>query len=262
MKPASFLLTLTLLVLGVSLLRIQTKTLPPKIYLPPVLDLTQNKSVLGWDTDPITPTQIIDIANASRKTRNVPILHPHPKLMAAAQIRAEVMLKTQNVSHQDPFEGKNLAAVLPQSGYQFIYASENIALAQGNAAGIVAGFLNSPSHKINLLDPNLIETGVGIVKGRVGENFVVIVAHLFAIPRDLSPYQGYSVGNISYLEKARNFLSDQLSMSNPARAKIVKRQIEIIDQLKSLVDPSLPYREFQYDLLREYQENLILLDSI
>lgn len=211
--------------------------------------------VLGWESEEIKPLDIIDIVNRKRQEVGSPILHPDPKLMEAAQLRAEVMLKTQHVDHQDPFEGLNLASVLPKVNYKYLYASENIALAQGGAEGIVNGFLNSPSHKQNLLDKNLIETGVGVVKGFVGPNYAVIIAHLFASPQDQSVYQGLSTVSTTTLVKARRDLKARLRSLKPGDDLYAQttRRLEILDILNNFQDPKVPYTNTQFDLLEEYR---------
>lgn len=237
-----FTLTLPIILVLAPRKPVSRSLLPSKLYLPgPLSQSPSDPRILGWESEEITPQALIDISNRYRREAGAPVLHADKKLMQAAQLRAQVMLRTQNIDHQDPIEGLNLAAVLPKVNYQFVYASENISLSQSNSEGIMAGFMSSPNHKINLLDKNLIETGVGVVKGTVAGNYVVIVAHLFGVPRDQSAYQGAAT-------TARS--------SDPAKQAIISRQLDILSQLEKLQDPTLPYTEKSFALLTEYKANL------
>ncbi len=237
--------------------------LPGKVYLPGVLNLVPaGQNVLGWESELIRPTEIIDYANKEREKAGVPILHPDERLMKAAQMRAEVMLRTKHVDHQDPYEGLNMAAVLPKVGYNFLYASENIALAQGDAKGIIAGFMNSPNHKVNLLDKNLIETGVGVVVGQMGPNYVVVVDHLFGVPVNQEAYKGYKAINFSGFDGAvKEIEGTMVEMADEKSRTILSRQVEILSLLKQSQDPGKAYTQIEYDLVDEYVKNLLELEQ-
>ena len=130
-------------------------------YLPGPLQLpTYIASVLGTQT--IEPTDIVTYVNKERTLRGTHPLRISPLLMNAAQMRADVILRYQNFSHQDPNENIELLTVLPSVGYHFRYASENIGMGGLSGEDFVHGFMNSTAHRENLLNPSLSDTGVGI----------------------------------------------------------------------------------------------------
>ena len=51
------------------------------------------------------------------------------------------------------------------AGYPWSWAAENIAAGQTTPAAAVAGWLASPGHCSNIMDPNLEQLGVGYVYG-------------------------------------------------------------------------------------------------
>lgn len=150
---------------------------------------TINDSVLGAQA--IDPVDFVEEINKARAKTNAPALRLNATLMRAAKMRAEVIKKYQNFSHQDPYEGIELGTILPKLQYSFIYASENIGMGGISASNFVEGFMNSRSHRNNLLDPTLTDTGAAIVEGPFKQYYVNYAVQLFAIPGGTAEYLGY-----------------------------------------------------------------------
>lgn len=155
----------------------------------PLTLATVGDSVLGAQT--IDPIDFVDEINKVRITANAPALRLNATLMRAAKMRAEVIKKHQNFSHQDPYEGIELGTVLPKLQYSFVYASENIGMGGISALNFVEGFMNSTTHRNNLLDPKLTDTGAAIVEGPYKQYYVNYAVQLFAIPGGTDEYLGY-----------------------------------------------------------------------
>ena len=155
----------------------------------PLTLATVGNSVLGAQT--IDPIDFVDEINKVRAKANAPELRLNATLMRAAKMRAEVIRKHQNFSHQDPYEGIELTTVLPKLQYSFVYASENIGMGGISASNFVEGFMNSTSHRNNLLDPRLTDTGAAIVEGPFKQYYVNYAVQLFAIPGGTAEYLGY-----------------------------------------------------------------------
>jgi len=155
----------------------------------PLVLRTVNESVLGAQT--IDPVDFVNEINAARAKSGSPPLRLNATLMRAAKMRAEVIKKHQNFSHQDPYEDIELGTVLPKLQYSFVYASENIGMGGISAANFVEGFMNSTSHRNNLLDPKLTDTGAAIVDGPYKQYYVNYAVQLFAIPGGQAEYLGY-----------------------------------------------------------------------
>jgi len=238
------------------------------VYLPGVLDLRdQGTMILGTESE-VKPEDVVFYVNEERKKIGAPPLKISPTLQKAAQMRAEVMMRTQNFSHQDPITNIQLDSVLPLVGYPFSYASENIALAQGNSAGFVAGWMNSPSHKKNLLDPSLTETGVGVVDGKFNNDFLTVAVQLFAIPTTTEKYKGYSDKDIQGISDSITKVERELQKVNSILSNgtnrvtyytewktILERQKEILNTVYSYMKSGQPYKKEQQDLISEYNAN-------
>ena len=83
------------------------------VYLPDPLEFTPVVSaVLGAQT--IEGNDIVKYVNIEREKKGSKPLRINPVLSKGASMRADVIKKYQNFSHQDPFEGIELLTVLPR----------------------------------------------------------------------------------------------------------------------------------------------------
>jgi hypothetical protein len=243
--------------------------IPPEVEvsLPgPMISEQVQTSVLGAET--INPRDIITYVNEERMKRGIRPLRVNDTLMKAAQMRADVILKHQNFSHQDPYENIQLNTVLPLLQYPFAYASENIGMGDTTARAFVNGFMNSPPHRANLLDPQLVETGVAIVSGRYQQYYVNIAVQIFAQPLDPKRYEGYTTFDEQEYKKLLADIGKQLSMTSELKQKDAKnaqfydqwhrlliRQQEIIATLSHAVQNDQKYGREMIALIKEYNAN-------
>lgn len=241
------------------------------VYLPGPYEAAVIESpVLGADT--IDPLDVITYINNERMKRGAPPLRNNKTLALAAQKRADVILRYQNFSHQDPYEHIQLDTVLPLVNYPFKYASENIGMGDNSASAFVNGFMSSPSHKANLLNPKLEETGVAIITGAYQQYYVNIAVQLFAIPATQEQYLGYKQQDKENYKKLLNDIESQLALTNERLQnsvpdseyyegwqKILIRQREIVTILYNTMLEEQPFVKNLVTLIGEYNKNWTLV---
>jgi len=239
-----------------------------EIYLPDPLELASiSSSVLGAQT--IDPKDIVKYVNIERAKVGSKELRISPILMQAAQLRADVILKYQNFSHQDPHENIELTTVLPKLDYQFRYASENIGMGGLSGEDFVGGFMNSTSHRENLLSPHLADTGVAVVTGPYKQYYVNIAVQLFAIPGGKKEYLGYSDKETSAYKKQLSDLDAKLNpivwnmgkltknkQNSNEKYKTLSRQREILKTIYSHMTEEKPLTNEHVALIAEYNSKI------
>lgn len=239
----------------------------PEVYLPgPYEAATITSPILGADT--IDPRDVIMYINNERMKVGSPPLRTNKLLTMAAQKRAEVMLKYQNFSHQDPFEHIQLDTVLPMVNYPFKYATENIGMGDSSAYGFAQGFMSSTMHRINLLNPELEETGVAIVTGAYKQYYVNMAVQLFAIPATKEQYLGYTDEDRENYKKLLEDIEKQLALTRDRLSngvsdaeyyegwqKILIRQKEIVMLLYNTTVQHQPMVQNLVTLIGEYNKN-------
>ncbi|HEU4408656.1 MAG TPA: CAP domain-containing protein [Polyangiaceae bacterium] len=85
-------------------------------------------------------------------------------LARAAQAHSEDMAAKGYFSH-DSADGRDMAARVRAQGYAFSALGENIAAGQRTPAEVMAGWLESPGHCANIMNPSFQELGVGRAEG-------------------------------------------------------------------------------------------------
>lgn len=128
----------------------------------------------------VTETTLENFANQTRQAIGLAPLVENQKLNQAAEAKAENMVQNQYFSHTSP------TGITPwfwflQAGYKYKYAGENLAIGFYESEEVYQAWLNSPSHKANILNPNYTEVGTAVVKG-FGPNDSVVVVQEFASP--------------------------------------------------------------------------------
>jgi hypothetical protein len=134
-------------------------------------------NVLAYATGSITPSELLTLTNQERATNGLPALHMDSRLNASAQAKAQNMFAENYWAHVSP-SGIQPWYWFTQAGYNYQYAGENLAKDFDTSAGAMAGWINSPGHLANILNPNYVDVGFAVVNGTlVGGQTTLVVAH-------------------------------------------------------------------------------------
>lgn len=120
---------------------------------------TQHNGVLAYATE-ISSQRLLENTNKQRAANAKPALKMNDKLTAAAQAKANDMAKRNYWSHVTP-EGQQPWTFVQQTGYAYQKAGENLAYGFNTSADTVTGWMNSKTHRDNLLDSSYSEVGFG-----------------------------------------------------------------------------------------------------
>ena len=108
-------------------------------------------------------------------------LHWNEVLAEASRLHAEDMARHNYFSHSGR-DGSDPAQRVEHAGYRFRATGENIAGGQMNPEDLVAGWIKSPAHCANLMNPVFTEMGVAYAIDR-GSDMGVYWAQAFGTPR-------------------------------------------------------------------------------
>lgn len=110
---------------------------------------------------------LFDDANRERTQRGLAPLKWDAQLAAAARQHASLMAQQNTLSHQLAGEPEPTTRAR-QAGAKFSALAENVADAP-SIGEIHEGWMNSPPHRKNLLDPNLNSVGIAVVAAPEGQ---------------------------------------------------------------------------------------------
>lgn len=137
-------------------------------------------NVLGFATD-ITVEKLAQLTNEQRQKNNLPPLTINPTLSVAAQKKAENMFQENYWSHYSP-DGKTPWDFILGAGYKYEYAGENLAKNFLFSNGVVDAWMNSTTHRDNLLKREYTEVGYAIVNGVLNGEQTTLVVQEFGKP--------------------------------------------------------------------------------
>ncbi len=123
-------------------------------------------------------SEIVAQHNQQRAKVGLPPLTVNPTLEQSARAKGEAMLKADCWSHYCP-NGKSPWDFFKAAGYDYLYAGENLAEGFSSSDAMMNAWMNSQTHRENILKPEFTEIGVAIVIGDYqGEtNNTLVVVH-------------------------------------------------------------------------------------
>lgn len=131
------------------------------------------------ESEKYTSQEVVVFVNEQRKKDGLAPLIINDELTRAAEQKAQDMITDHYFSHINEKSGKKWSDFIKYSGYSYLQAGENLANGYSNTSEMVAAWMNSPTHKANILEENVSETGVALIRGKLNEKPTTIVVQLF-----------------------------------------------------------------------------------
>lgn len=111
------------------------------------------------------------LLNMDRTKNGLAPLIYNAELAKLAEAYAEDMINRQFFAHNNP-EGLTPFDRMNRNGISYRHAGENLAVNDSVGAAQIA-FMNSPTHRENILNPNFTEVGIGVKVASNGKYYVV-----------------------------------------------------------------------------------------
>ena len=124
---------------------------------------------------------IVDLTNKYREINKVSQLKVNPLLEQAAKLKADDMARRGYFSHLTP-EGQNFTYFLNQVGYDYKYSGENLAVNFFDSVDVTNAWINSTTHRGNLVKSKYTEIGVASAEGIFHGRPSVFVVQYFGTP--------------------------------------------------------------------------------
>lgn len=113
----------------------------------------------------LTLESIISAINRERSLRNLVALNTDARLSSAAQSKSEDMQARHYFSHTDP-EGNYIWPKIVAAGYTpYLQLGENLAIEFYSTESLVNAWMNSPTHRANILNEGFKDQGMGLEFG-------------------------------------------------------------------------------------------------
>lgn len=151
---------------------------------------------------------VIAFTNNERKDVGLPELIENETLNQAALLKAQDMASKGYFAHYSP-NGASPWSWFTQAGYQYQKAGENLAVNFKDSKTVVNAWMDSPTHKANIVKDGYTEIGIGIAEGEYKGKKALYVVQLFATPKiDTAASKLFAFS----IEKKAEVTNDQISV--------------------------------------------------
>lgn len=178
----------------------------------------------------ISLQNVVNLVNQSREENSLKPLLINPELSKIAQDKAQDMTENHYFAHTSP-NGLTPWYWFIENGYSYKYAGENLAINYDSAEEEHEAWMNSPTHKKNILNPNFTEIGIATASGIIEGKKSQITVQVFATPQIKIVAKNNTPNNFSD-KKSTFILGAQADNTKNIHSPSTKKEIvryEIID---------------------------------
>lgn len=136
--------------------------------------------ILGYSSE-ITSQKVFDQTNNERIKAGLEPFQYNSVLADSARRKAEDMFKNDYWAHNSP-QGKTPWTFFDAAGYKYSVAGENLAKDFYDTDSLIKGWMNSSTHKANILHQKYQEIGIAVVNGTIGGIKTTLIVQHFGTP--------------------------------------------------------------------------------
>ena len=130
----------------------------------------------------IATSVLVKLTNQERNYYGANSLRISPELNQAALMKANDMVANDYFAHWSP-QGRSPWYWFQMAGYNYEYAGENLAIGFFDASEVHRAWLNSSTHRANILNPEYQEMGLAVVEKDFHGRKSFLVVQMFGTPR-------------------------------------------------------------------------------
>lgn len=138
--------------------------------------------ILPAQSAAVESAALMNLINQERQRRNFGALLEHPNLLSAASTKAQDMIDRDYFAHVDPDGNYVWPAIIKAGYFPYKILGENLAIDFATAEGMVKAWIDSPTHRANLLHPEFIHQGLAALYGDYQGRYTNLTASLFGAP--------------------------------------------------------------------------------
>src|SRR5581483_392807 len=127
----------------------------------------------------ISTNELLSLTNKMRQQNGQPTLTLNSDLNQAAAAKADDMFAKNYWAHFAPDGSTTPWMFIKNSGYDYLYAGENLAKGFTSSSDVVTAWMNSPSHRENILSPKYKDIGFAVKEGTLQGEDTVLVVQMF-----------------------------------------------------------------------------------
>jgi hypothetical protein len=188
---------------------------------------------LSAEAGEITAESVLGLVNQSRMLYGLKTLNENRLLMIAASDKMNDMFSHDYFAHTSP-SGVTPWSWIEKNGYDYKYAGENLAIDFKSVEKEHNAWMNSTSHRKNILNPNYQEIGIAVGRGKIDGHDTILTVQMFGTqinapvaidsrPEKTGEIQGEEKTNLENIENPNPIVSQpsQNYLTLPAKNQTV-----------------------------------------
>ncbi len=132
----------------------------------------------------VSSSELVELANKERVALGLQSLNINQQLVQAAQQKAQDMLNNGYFAHTSP-SGISPWYWLDKVGYEYKAAGENLAKDFTDSKFVHQAWMNSSSHRANILKSAYQEIGIAVVEGTINGKTTVLAVEFFGLSAEV-----------------------------------------------------------------------------
>jgi hypothetical protein len=169
----------------------------------------------------ITASKVIELVNQARGQEGVADLSENETLDEIANDKLGDMIKNNYFAHTSP-KGVTPWSWYEKENYDYKYAGENLAINFMTAENQQKAWMNSPTHKKNIMNSQFLEIGVAVGAGEINNQMAIITVQEF----------GTLSGAAGKASNPKNFSGKEKSNALKDETKITPTVLSVKDESK------------------------------
>lgn len=191
--------------------------------------------VLGISAN-IDQKKLIELTNIERQKNGLPPVSENEALDKAATLKAQNMFDENYWAHFAP-SGKTPWDFILSQGYKFTYAGENLAKNFYNSSDVVTAWMNSKTHRENLLNSKYKDIGIAVVEGNLNGQKTTLVVQEFGTTEMLAGKPSVEVSGKQVAVPPEDITAKQAGASG-----VLAQTPQLNLGTKPLIDPYQVYK--------------------
>jgi hypothetical protein len=179
--------------------------------------------VLGYSSE-ITAQKVLDQTNTERQKNGLPALQYNSVLSESATKKAQDMFANNYWAHNSP-SGTTPWDFFKSVGYKYSVAGENLARDFYDTDSLIKAWMDSPTHRENMLNSKYQEIGIGVVNGVLGGVKTTLVVQHFGTPLNF-------VADKQTKEETKPVATSSLAQATPVPQSIPETKVLSESQVK------------------------------
>ena len=164
----------------------------------------------------ITADNVINFVNQAREENGLSDLMENEKLVKIAQDKLSDMIQNDYFAHTSP-KGTTPWFWFEKNGYDYKYAGENLAMSFQSAEAQQQAWMDSATHRKNILNSNYQEIGVAVGIEKInGENSIIAVQEFGTVAgaANINDNKNFSSGKDNLIKDSEKNIPQVLAMKD------------------------------------------------